>query len=531
MKCRICTGEEALSVVRDGDFLACSGNMNSAMPEELLIELEKRFLTTGSPRNLTIMSGSGVGDMGPTTKKGFQHLAHEGLIKRVIVGHYGSNNTIMDMVINNKVESYNLPQGVCEHMFRRRAQGQPGEISKIGLKTYVDPRLEGGRMNKVTTEELVKLVEIDNEEYLYYPMPKINIGLVRATTADENGNLSFEEEAAYVNARAIAMAARASGGKVIAQVKNIVTAGSIPAKEVHIAGVFVDMVVVSQDPMNNHRQTMGDFYNAAYTGRFKVPLLAHESAKLGAGKMIARRAATELVPDALVNLGLGIPETVASVVAEEGLSDSMVMTVETGALGGIPAPRFSFGASVNAWSHVDSPTIFDVYDGGCLDMTFVGMAEIGENGDVNVSRFGPKITGCGGFIDLTQGTKKVVFCGTFTSGGLDVDFKDGKLQILKEGKNKKFVKSVYQVTFSGEHANEMGQEILYVTERCVFKLCGGKVTLIETAPGIEIDRDILPFMDFVPEIAERVGTMDEAFFLEGKIGLKKYIEKKAGKNQ
>lgn len=515
-----------MQLVKDRDFLACSGNMNSAMPEELLIELENRFLQTGGPKDLTIMSGSGVGDMGSATTKGFQHLAHDGLVKRVIVGHYGSNNTIMEMVINNKVESYNLPQGVCEHMFRRRAQGQPGEISKIGLKTYVDPRLEGGKMNEATKEDIVKLIEIDGEEYLYYPMPKIQIGCVRATTADENGNLSFEEEAAYVNARAIAMATKASGGIVIAQVKNIVNAGAIPAKDVHIAGVFVDKIVVSQDPLNNHRQTMGDFYNAAYTGKYKVPIGAQATIPLSANKMIARRAATELIPNALVNLGLGIPEAVASVVAEEGLSDSLVMTVETGALGGVPAPRFSFGASVNAWSHVDSPTMFDVYDGGCLDMTFVGMAEIGENGDVNVSRFGPKITGCGGFIDLTQGTKKVVFCGTLTSGGLKVTFKDGKLHILNEGKNKKFVKSVYQVTFSGEHAVETDQEILYVTERCVFELRPDGLTLVEVAPGIDITRDILPHMDFVPKMADVIKTMDAKLFLEEKIDLKGYIEKK-----
>ena len=520
---KICSGAEAVKLVKSGDFLCMSGNMNSAMPEELMVELEKRFLETGEPKNLTIMSGSGVGDMGPVTTKGFQHLAHEGLIKRVIVGHYGSNNTIMEMVINNKVESYNLPQGVCEHMFRRRAQGQPGEISKIGLKTYVDPRLEGGKMNSITKEDLVRLINLDGEEYLYYPMPKINIGCIRATTADENGNLSFEEEAAYVNARVIAMATRASGGILIAQVKNIVCAGAIPAKDVHVAGVFVDKIVVCQDVMNNHRQTMGDFYNAAYTGRYKVPVPAKTAIPLGADKVIARRAAAELIPNALVNLGLGIPESVSSVVAEEGLSDSMVMTVETGALGGIPAPRFSFGASINAWSHVDSPTIFDVYDGGDLDMTFVGMAEIGENGDVNVSRFGPKITGCGGFIDLTQGTRKVVFCGTLTSGGFKAAIEDGKVKILQEGKNKKFVKKVYQVTFSGEHAIETGQEILYVTERCVFRLTPQGLRIVEVAPGIDIERDVLPHMDFKPLIADDLKVMDDRFFREAKIGLAEMI--------
>lgn len=519
-----CSGAEAMALVKDGDFLVCSGNMNIAMPEELMIELEKRFIATGAPKELTIMSGSGVGDMGAVTTKGFQHLAHEGMIKRVIVGHYGANNDIMDMVINNKVESYNLPQGVCEHMFRRRAQGQSGEITKIGLKTYVDPRLEGGKMNAVTKEDIVKLIEIDGEEYLYYPMPKIQVGCIRATTADENGNLSFEDEAAYVNANVIAMATRASGGIVIAQVKNVVAAGAIPAKEVHIAGVFVDKIVVCRDPMNNHRQTMGDFYNAAYTGRYKVPLDAQVVLPLSVNKVIARRAAAELKPNALVNLGLGIPEAVASVVAEEGFSDSMVMTVETGSLGGVPAPRFSFGASVNAWSHVDSPTMFDVYDGGCLDMTFVGMAEIGENGDVNVSRFGSKITGCGGFIDLTQGTKKVIFCGTLTAGGLKTEVDDGKVKIISEGKNKKFVKSVYQVTFSGEHAIETGQEILYVTERCVFELRKDGITLTEVAPGIDVARDILPYMEFVPKMAPDIKIMDESFFREDKIDLKRYIE-------
>ena len=520
---KICTASEAVKMVRSGNFLVCSGNMNSSMPEELLIALEKRFLETSEPRNLTIMSGSGVGDMGPITHKGFQHLAHEGLIKRVIVGHYGSNNTIMDMVVNNKVESYNFPQGVVEHMLRCRAQGKDGELTKIGLKTYVDPRLEGGKMNEITAEELVQLHELNGEEYLFYPMPQIDIGLVRATTADENGNLSYEEEAAYVNARAIAMATRASGGKVIAQVKNVVKAGAIPAKEVHIAGVFVDKIVICQEPVNNHRQTMGDFYNAAYTGRFKVPVPPTASIELGPNKVIARRAAMELVPNALVNLGLGIPEAVSAVAAEEGISDQLVLTVETGALGGIPAPRFSFGASINAWSHVDSPTMFDVYNGGCLDVTFLGMAEISPRGDVNVSRFGPKLSGCGGFIDLTQCTKNVVFCGTLTSGGLKIGFGNGKIKILHEGKNRKFVKKVFQTTFSGERAVETGQNILYVTERCVFKLTEKGLLLIEIAPGVDLEKDILANMDFKPVISEDLKLMDARLFGEPKIGLKEHV--------
>lgn len=522
---KICTGKEAMALVKDGDFLACGGNMNSSMPEELLVELEKRFLETGEPKNLTINSGSGIGDMGSQTSKGFQHLAHEGLLKRVIVGHYGSNSTIMKMVTECKVESYNFPQGVIEHWFKARAAGKDYEITKVGLGTFVDPRMEGGKANAVTKEDLVRLVEIDGEEYMAYKTPLINVAVIRGTTADEFGNISCEEEAAFTNTQAIAMATKASGGIVIAQVKNIVNKGAIPAKEVHVPGIFVDKIVVCRDFENNHRQTMGDFYNAAFTGKFKIPLAALSPLPLGAQKIICRRAAFELKRFAPINTGLGIPEGIPAIAAEEGVADDLVLTVETGAIGGVPASRFSFGATTNAQCMIDSPTIFDLYDGGSLYATFLGAAQINAFGDVNVSCFVDnkgveRRPGAGGFINLTQGARNVVFCGTMNAGGFKASAENGRLKIIEEGSEKKFVNSLHQITFSGNQAMKNGQNVLYITERCVFRLVEGGLRLVEVAEGIDVDSEILAFMEYRPQIADTLETMNPLIFQDHKIGLR-----------
>lgn len=533
MYTKICTAKEAAALVKDGSFLVCAGNMNNCLAEEICVAIEERFKAEAHPANMTIMSASGVGDMGPVggVFRGFEHFAHEGMIKRVIVGHNGSNHSIMEMQAKLQVESYNFPQGVIEHMFKSRAKGLDVELSKVGIGTFADPRVEGGKTNSITTEDLVEVVTIGGQEYLAYKTPKIDVALIRGTTADEDGNLTCEDEAVLTNIQAIAMAAKASGGIVLCQVKNVVQKGALPAKEVIVPGVFIDKLVVCQDLDKNHRMTMGEYYNPAYTGKYKFPVSAAAALPLGVKKTIARRAAMELKLHVPVNTGLGYPEGIAAVANEEGVADQLVLTVETGAFGGVPAARTSFGATTNAFAFVDSPTIFDLYDGGFLHATFVGLAECDPQGSVNVSRFTDKSgrerrPGAGGFINLTQGAKNVIFCGTMTTGGYKAEIRDGKLVILQEGAEKKFLNQINQITFSGPHAIEINQNVLYITDRCVFMLTKDGLKLTEVAPGIDIETQILPYMEFKPIIADDVKVMNPKIFEEGLIGLNEYLNTK-----
>ena len=521
---KLTTAEEAAKLVKDGDTVVCSGFMLSTVAEEMYSALEKRFLETSSPKNLTIMCGAGVGDLRPEVDLGLDHFAHEGLLKRVIAGHYGSNHRITKMINENRIESYNWPQGVISHVVRAVGNGQKGYLTKIGMKTYMDPRLEGAKMNDITKEDLIEVVDLLGEEYLYYKAPKVDVALIRGTTADEDGNVSFEDEIAYSMARVSAMAAKACGGKVIVQVKNYVKSGQIDPRMVQVAGIFVDAIIITQDLDRNHRQTPGSFHNDALCGQFKVTTSSVRPLKMSAKKIIGRRAAMELIPHSVVNLGIGVPETVSAVAAEEGCSDQMVMTVEAGAIGGIPAGGWDFGASINPWALVEEPVQFDFYHSGGLDVTFLGLAEVNKLGSVNVSKFGTKITGCGGFIDISQSTKKVVFCGTFTAGGLDLGIKDSALSVITEGRAKKFKGDLQQVTFSGEFAVETKQEVLFITERAVFELVEGGLKLIEIAPGIDLQKDVLDQMEFDPIISEDLKLMDTKLFIEEPIGLKTHLE-------
>jgi propionate CoA-transferase len=519
------TAAEAVKMIKDGDTVVTSGFMLATTPEELFIAIEDRFTETNAPKDLTLMCAAGVGDLrGGNT--GLNHFAHDGLLKRVIVGHFGSNDQIVSMVNANKIEAYNWPQGIVSHVLRARGNGEKGLLSRVGLRTYMDPRVSGSRMNDVTKEELVQLVNLNGDDYLYYKAPKVDIAIIRGTTSDEHGNISFEDEIALSMARVAALAAKASGGKVIAQVKNYVKAGQIEPKSVGVCGIFVDAVVLTKDVDRNHRMTPGALYDQAIAGHMQVPTGSMKPLEMSERKVIGRRAAMELVPNSIVNLGIGIPEAVSAVAAEEGCSGDMVMTVEAGAIGGVPAGGLNFGASLNPWSITDEPTQFDFYHSGYLDVTFLGLAEVNPIGDVNVSKFGPKIPGCGGFIDISQSTKKVVYCGTFTAGGLKVEITDGKVVIAEEGRSKKFKKSIEQITFSGKQALENGQEVIYITERAVLALTETGLELREIAPGIDLEKHILSQMEFEPAIAKDVKIMDKSLFMEGLIGLKGVIEAK-----
>lgn len=514
MKRKIVTAAEAIATIRDGDTLCVSGFGCNGVPVELILALEKRFLETGTPNNLTLLFGGGPGD---GAEAGINKLAHEGLLKCVVGGHYGLVPQIGKLALEEKVDAYNLPLGVISHMYRDIGCGLPATISKVGLNTFVDPRLEGGKINKRTKEDIISLINYNKQELLLYKTFPISIAFIRGTTADPEGNITMEHESLTQDMLAIAIATHTSGGLVIAQVERIAEHGSLNPRSVKVPGILVDCIVVAQP--ENHLQTFASPYNPAYSGEVRAPLDAIEPMPLDERKIIARRAAFELIPNAIINLGIGMPEGVASIANEEKILKYITLTAEPGLIGGVLASGLNFGSGINMDAIIDMNQQFDFYDGGGLDLACLGLAECDPSGSINVSRFGTKLAGAGGFINITQNSRTVIFVGTFTAGGLKIAVKDGKLNILQEGKKNKFVKKVEQITFNGSAAAKAGQRVLYVTERCVFNLGTEGLELIEVAPAIDIDRDILAHMDFKPLIKTPI-TMDARIFQDEPMNLK-----------
>lgn len=506
--------------IPNGSTIALVGFGGMGQCEKILRSIGQQFKETGSPNNLTVFHTAGQSDK----KNGIENIAEEGLISRVIGGHWGLAPKMRKLIEENKVECHCWPQGQLTHLLRAMANKMPGHISPIGLGTFVDPRLEGGKFNEKTMQKdnLVQLININHQEFLMYPSIPFDYVFIRGTSIDEDGNITTEEEPLKLEILSAAQAAKAYRGKVIAQVKYVAKKDSFKPKDVVVPGYLVDAFVLAEDPTTEHRQTPNEVYSPIFTGDLKTPTGSFEPLPLDTRKVIGRRAVQELTKNAVVNLGIGIPgDVIGPITNEEGINQDMILTLESGIVGGVPVGTNEFGIARNATAILEHEYLFDYYHGAGVDITFMGAAEIDRLGNVNVSKFGGRTVGCGGFIDITQTAKKVIFCTTFTNGGLRISINNGNLEILQEGRNKKFTEEVAQITFSGKFAAEHSKDIMYVTERAVFILTKEGLTLTEIAPGIDIEKDILNQMDFKPIISKDLKVMDPIIFTNQKMNISK----------
>jgi propionate CoA-transferase len=502
-------------LIPDDAVVTISSSSGLGCPDATLRAIGEHFLEKGTPKNLTTLNPIAAGDMYGIP--GIDHLARPGLLRRVIAGSFPSGPSSMpspkiwQMIIDNEIEAYNVPSGILFHMHRESAAGRPGVLTKVGMDTFVDPRRQGCRMNERTTEEIVRIVHFEGDDWLFFPSIFPNVAVIRGTTADEHGNLTMEHEGAYLGALDQALAARNNGGIVIAQVKRVTAFGTLRPQQVRVPGIVVDYVVVDPD----QKQTTQTIYNPAISGEIFKPLSEFDPIEFGLEKIIARRAALELHEEDVVNLGFGICALVPRVLLEEGLHGEVSWVIEQGAVGGMPLLGFAFGCASNADAIVASPDQFTYFQGAGFDRSCLSFMQVDQDGSVNVSRLAlrPHVTaGCGGFVDITSTAKAILFCGYFTAGGLDLRIEEGRLRIVKEGKNRKFVPQVEHVTFSGRRARELKQEVLYITERCVLRLEPEGLTVIEIAPGIDLKKEVLLQADIPLRVSESLQTMDPRIF-------------------
>jgi propionate CoA-transferase len=512
--------EEAVSLIHDGDTLLIGGSGGGhAVPEKLIASLEARFLENAAPRELTLLHPVGIGDM---ASQGVGRLAHPALLKRIVTGALVNTPAIQTMAQADTVEAYTLPQGALSQLMREMAAGRPGLVSHVGLNTFVDPRFDGGRQSPSAKEDLVELIELAGKEWLFYKPFHVDVAFLRGTTADLNGNISMEHEAVFGEMLSMAQATRRSGGVVILQVARLAQVGTLPPKDVKIPGMLVDLVVV--DP--EQKQTYLTDYSPAYAGQLRVPLDEIPALPFDARKVIARRAAMELFPQAVCNLGAGVSTGIANVAAEEGFLDQIVLTNEQGLIGGAPASGVDAGAAMNYDTMIDQPYQFDFYDGGGLDLAFLSFAQVDHSGSVNVSRFGNRVIGIGGFQNIAQNAKVVIFSGTFTAGGLKVHWEKEQTIIQQEGRFPKFVDQLEQVSYNGRFTEKNGQKAVFITERAVFERADAGLMLTEIAPGLNIERDILAQMDFRPQISDQLKLMDSRLFRPEPMGYSQDLKAK-----
>ncbi|MCW5692611.1 MAG: 3-oxoacid CoA-transferase [Pseudolabrys sp.] len=518
---KLLSAAEAAQLVNSGTRLLVSGSGGGhGVPEAVLEAIEHRFLSESAPRDLTLIHVVGIGDR---QLKGAARFRHPGMLKKSITSALIDSPPLMTLAMENKIESYILPQGVMAQMMRDIAGGRPGLITKTGLNTFIDPRNGGGRQNASSKDELIELMTIDGEEWLRFKPLKFDVAILRGTTADEDGNISMEQEAIPGEFLSMAQATRRNGGIVIVQVKRMARRGVLSPRAVKIPGILVDFVVV--DP--EQRQTYATDYNPSYAGELRVPLESVKPLPFGPRKIVARRAAMEFTPGAICNLGAGISTGIAAVAAEEDIVETIVLTNEQGFVGGAPLTGPDSGTAQNYDCVVDQPYQFDFYDGGGLDLAFLSFAEVDRYGSVNITRFADKIVGVGGFINITQNARHVVFSGTFTAGGLDVACADGMLKIVKEGAHRKFVEAIEYISYSGPFAVKEGRTALFVTERAVLRAVNGALEVIEIAPGIDLEKDVLRHMAFTPRVAADLKLMDKRIFSPGLMNLRADMNVKA----
>ena len=508
----------AIGLLNDGDTIAISAAGIPGYPDYAVKCLEDRFLATGHPSGLTIYSGCGHGS--PLRYGAGDRFAHPGFLKRTVCTHPSPNIELGKRIDAGDIEAYILPQGALHKVYRSIAAKQPGILTKTGIGTYVDPRQDGGKANSNTTEDLVELMVIDGEEYLFYKSRPINAAIIRGTSADEQGNVTIEEEPLKLEILEIALAAKASKGKVIVQVKNAVAAGSLKAKDIVVPGEIVDAVIVCDEPEEYHRQTAATVYSPYLSGELISPpgALIKPKSVLSVEDIVCRRAVYELVRGEIVNIGFGIGAGVGEVAELEGITKDLTFTLELGSFGGTPLGGADFGAALNPTSFISHTSMFDFYHGGGLDITFLGMAQIDSEGNVNVSRFGGRALGHGGFIDISESANKVVYCTTFSTKGFECSIENGCLNIIHDGSISKFVDKVEQITFNGKLSRNKGQEVVVCTERAVFCLVKDGVMLTEIAPGVNLEKDILGKMGFKPIISDNLKVMDQRIFIPGRMG-------------
>ena len=504
---RILTSTEAAQLVPDGATIALCGCLSLLEPDAILEGIEARFLRDGHPRDLTVIHPVMLASRKGT---GINRFAHDGLMRRVIGGSFSifPDYEITGMITEERVEAYNLPIGTIMHWLRESGAGRPGLLTRVGLQTYVDPRVEAGRTNAMAKEPLSQIVHLAGREWLFYPALQVDVAIIRGTSADPQGNISVEHEPASLGIFSLALAAKRSGGTVIAQVKQRVERGAVHPRLTLVPGRLVDAIVV-----HPAQPQTGAGEHPELTGEART-LMQPDPVPLTIDTAIARRAMREIHDGQLVNLGYGIPAKIPALGFPQGLHERVAFSLEHGPVGGLPEGMELFGASANPDILMDSTVVFDLYEGGLLDIAFLGLAQVDQEGNVNVSKFGHMAPGSGGFANICHQTKKIVFCGTFTAGGLQAEIADGQVKVRKEGRVKKFVRRVEQITLSGDAAREKGQEILYVTERCVLRLGVQGLELLEIAPGTDPAKDILPQMEFPITISPAVPTMDPALFRE-----------------